>query len=72
MEKLAKMVVNKEKHFLQTLAYPDYCLKCAKRIKPPLEVVTIEYVTNKPTTINLHKNCYKGKLNPSEKLSINS
>ncbi|NLT95212.1 MAG: hypothetical protein GXW85_06690 [Clostridia bacterium] len=60
----------KKNIYLNTLTQPDYCLKCGKKIKPPSEVITIEYVTNKPTTLNLHKNCYKGKLNSTEKIPI--
>jgi len=48
-----------KKIYPSQLKYPDYCLKCGKRINPPLEVITMEYVTNKPSTINLHKSCYK-------------
>lgn len=58
--------------FINNLTYPDYCLKCGKKINPPLEVVTIEYVTNKPTTLNLHKNCFKGRLNSTVKIPISS
>jgi len=50
--------------YFNNLEYPDYCLKCGGKIKPPLKVVTIEYITNKPATINLHNKCYQGKLNP--------
>jgi len=44
------------------LSYSDYCLKCGEKLKPPLNVITIEYTTNKPVTINLHNHCYSGKL----------
>ncbi|MGI6226385.1 MAG: hypothetical protein ACOYJ1_09040 [Peptococcales bacterium] len=47
-----------KKIYNNILDYPDYCLKCGKRIEPPLEVVTMEYITNKPSKINLHKNCF--------------
>lgn len=50
-----------KKIYFKVLEYPDYCLKCGKKIDPPQEVVTLEYVTNKLSTINLHKTCYKEK-----------
>ncbi|MDK2822944.1 MAG: hypothetical protein PWQ67_2416 [Clostridia bacterium] len=49
--------------YKNTLTYQDYCLKCGKKIDINLDVITIEYITNKPATINLHKSCYKGQLN---------
>lgn len=45
------------------LTYPDYCLKCGNKLIPNSPVTTIEYQTIKPATINLHKNCFSGKLN---------
>jgi len=50
----------KKKIYQNILQYPDYCLKCGKKIKPPMKVISIEYITNKPTTINLHQKCYTG------------
>jgi len=48
--------------YLNKLTYPDYCLKCGQKMEPPLDVITIEYMTNKPATINIHKPCFNGKL----------
>jgi len=54
---------NKERSIYKNiLTYPDYCLKCGKKIKPPQKVITIEYTTIKPATINLHPQCYSGEL----------
>lgn len=44
------------------LSYHDFCLKCGKKLLPPQEVITIEYITTKPATVNLHPNCYQGEL----------
>ncbi|MFZ5943520.1 MAG: hypothetical protein ACOYVD_05390 [Bacillota bacterium] len=50
--------------YYNNLSYPDYCLKCGKKMRPSTKVVTIEYMTNKPATINMHNKCYSGRLNP--------
>lgn len=44
------------------LSYQDFCLKCGQKLLPPQEVITIEYMTTKPATVNLHPNCYQGEL----------
>lgn len=46
------------------LSYPDYCLKCGQKMQKDMKVITIEYMTNKPATINLHEKCFQGDLNP--------
>lgn len=45
------------------LMYQDYCLKCGQKLNLNSEVITIEYKTLKPATINLHKTCFSGNLN---------
>jgi hypothetical protein len=37
--------------------YHYYCLKCGKKILPKSEVKIIKYVSNRPTTLYLHKDC---------------
>ena len=44
------------------LSYQDFCLKCGEKLIPSQEVITIEYITTKPATVNLHPYCYKGEL----------
>ena len=62
MEKLGKMGFSRKSIYKNKLSYQDFCLKCSKKLLPSQEVITIEYITTKPATVNLHPNCYKGKL----------
>ncbi|SMB94563.1 hypothetical protein SAMN00017405_0234 [Desulfonispora thiosulfatigenes DSM 11270] len=49
--------------YKNTLKYKDYCLKCGKKIDISTNVITMEYQTLKPSTINLHPECFTGELN---------
>ncbi|QNB45810.1 hypothetical protein BR63_05485 [Thermanaerosceptrum fracticalcis] len=47
--------------FLNEARKKEYCLKCGKPIEPNEPVVTMEYITNRFWSINIHTGCYTGE-----------